>query len=87
MAIPKPTVKQKKRSKKFVARKDEKNPKPTQAGSPGIWKIFGFGSFKLASSSAPGRKRRSNSTSNVDNLFVSNKLGGERGRWRHRHSR
>ncbi|CAI0382429.1 unnamed protein product [Linum tenue] len=77
--IPKPAAKEKKQSKKSAAAKEQKNPKPQQAGSPGIWKIFGSGSFKLGPSSAPGRKRRSNSSSAADNLFVSDELGEESG--------
>ncbi|CAI0435482.1 unnamed protein product [Linum tenue] len=69
--LPKPAAKEKKQSKKSS---EQKNPKP-QAGSPGIWKIFGSASFKLGPSSAPGRKRRSNSTSAADNLFVSDEEG------------
>ncbi|CAN1163258.1 Uncharacterized protein At1g76070 [Linum perenne] len=60
----------KKSKKTTTAAKDNQNPKPQ---SPGIWKLFGAGSFKkLGPSSAPARRKRSNSTSAVagDRLFV-----------------
>ncbi|CAN0871899.1 Uncharacterized protein At1g76070 [Linum grandiflorum] len=61
-----------KKSKKMTAASTKEN-QDAKPQSPGIWKLFGAASFKkLGPSSAPARRKRSNSTSAVagSRLFV-----------------